>query len=54
MKERDGLCLSSRIVQIDGAYLCGKHSGSTPDRGSENKEPFIGALELNEGKSLFR
>ena len=54
MKERDGIYLLRRTVQVDDAYLGGERSGGKPGRGSENKEPFVAALELNEeNKPIF-
>jgi len=50
MKERNGLYSLRRTVQIDDAYLGGECSGGKPARGSENKEPFVAALELNKEK----
>lgn len=35
-------------VQVDDAYLGGERAGGKPDRGSENKVPFVAAVSLNE------
>lgn len=34
-------------MQIDDAYLGGKRNGGKPGRGSENKQPFLIAVETN-------
>ena len=34
----------SGTVQVDGAYLGGKHADGTPGRGSESKVPFVAAV----------
>lgn len=39
--------LSGR-VEIDDAYLGGERSGGKPGRGSENKVPFVAAVQTNE------
>ena len=36
------------LVQIDDAYLGGERNGGKPGRGSENKQPFLIAVETNE------
>ena len=44
MRDRDeGWGLTGR-VEIDEAYLGGEHAG-TPGRGSENKVPFVAAVQ---------
>ena len=43
----DGRQLSGR-VEIDDAYLGGEQSGGTTGRGSENKVPFIAAVQTTE------
>jgi hypothetical protein len=35
------------LVQIDDAYLGGEHTGGKSGRGSENKQPFLIAVETN-------
>jgi hypothetical protein len=42
------LIVGGRTLQVDDADLCGEHSGGKPGKGSENKEPFVTTLELNE------
>lgn len=37
-------------VSLDDAYLGGERRGSKPGRGSENKIPFVAAVEMREGK----
>lgn len=36
------------FVQIDDAYLGGERNGGKPGRGSENKQPFVIAVETDE------
>jgi transposase/transposase-like protein len=48
MQERDNQYLLRGIVQLDDAYLGGELSGGSAGRGSENKVPFVAAVELNE------
>lgn len=48
MQERESKHLLRGIVQIDDAYFCGEHSGGKAGRGSENKVPFVAAVEMNE------
>jgi len=47
MAERDSLRQLIGLVMTDDAYLGGAHAGK-PGRGSENKVPFVAAVELNE------
>lgn len=37
-------------VSLDDAYLGGERRGSKPGRGSENKIPFVAAVEMRDGK----
>ena len=37
-------------VRIDDAYLGGERTGSKAGRGSENKVPFVAAVEMREGR----
>jgi transposase-like protein len=37
-------------VSIDDAYLGGERAGGKPGRGSENKVPFVAAVELHDGR----
>jgi hypothetical protein len=45
MKEREVAYTLSGTVQIDDAYLGGEQSGGKSGRGSENKIPFVAAVE---------
>ena len=48
MKERDDQRLLSGTVQIDDVYYGGERHSGKRGRGSENKTPFIAAVETNE------
>ena len=48
MAERESRRLLSGVVMADDAYLGGVHAGGKPGRGSENKAPFLAAVELND------
>ena len=48
MFEREGTTKLSGRVEIDDAYLGGENSGGKAGRGSENKVPFIAAVQTNE------
>ncbi len=48
MKDRDGQCLLRGIIHIGDAYFGGGLNGRKAGRGSENKIPFVAALELND------
>ena len=48
MKERARLYFLRRTVQVNDACLGVECSGGKPGRGSENKEPFVAALEFNQ------
>jgi hypothetical protein len=50
MQRRDGRYLLAGIVQIDDAYFGGELSGGKAGRGSENKVPFVAAVEFNEAR----
>ncbi len=53
MSERDGNRRLSGVVIADDAYLGGVHKGK-PGRGSENKAPFIAAVQCSdEGHALY-
>jgi transposase-like protein len=53
MAEREAQRVLSGRVEIDDAYLGGEKSG-TPGRGSENKVPFLIAVQTTEeGKPLY-
>jgi len=47
MAQREAARLLSGVVMADDAVLGGKHSGK-PGRGSENKAPFMAAVELSD------
>jgi transposase-like protein len=47
MAERESRRLLTGVVLADDAYLGGVHAGK-PGRGSENKVPFMAAVELND------
>lgn len=46
--EREGTTKLSRRVELDDAYLGGENSGGKAGRGSENKVPFVAAVQTNE------
>ena len=53
MQERDSQYLLQGIIHIDDAYFGGELSGGKAGRGSENKIPFVAAVELNnEGRPI--
>lgn len=54
MAEReDGRILDER-VEIDDAYLGGERTGGKPGRGSENKIPFVAAVQTTpDGQAVF-
>ena len=47
MHEREGTTQLADRVEIDDAYLGGELTGGKAGRGSENKVPFIAAIETN-------
>ena len=47
MTERETARHLTGFVQIDDAYLGGERNGGKPGRGSENKRPFVIAVETN-------
>lgn len=47
MHEREGTTVLADRVEIDDAYLGGERTGGKVGRGSENKIPFIAAIETN-------
>jgi transposase-like protein len=47
MCERESITRLSGRVEIDDAYLGGEHPGGKAGRGSENKVPFIAAIQTN-------
>lgn len=53
MCEREEATILAQRVEIDDAYLGGERRGGKVERGSENKVPFIAAVETNgEGHPL--
>ncbi len=48
MHEREYATILSGRVEVDDAYLGGQRSGGKVGRGSENKVPFVAAVETNE------
>ncbi len=40
-------------VEIDDAYLGGERTGGKRGRGSENKVPFVAAVETREGRTFY-
>jgi hypothetical protein len=48
MYEREKATVLSGRVEIDDSYLGGEHPGGKSGRGSENKTPFIAAVQTNE------
>ena len=53
MQERDSQYPLQGIIHNDDAYFGGELSGGKAGRGSENKIPFVAAVELNnEGRSI--
>lgn len=48
MTERESSRKLAGFVQIDDAYLGGERNGGKPGRGSENKQPFLVAVETSQ------
>ena len=48
MYERERTTVLSGRVEVDDAYLGGENPGGKAGRGSENKSPFIAAVQTNE------
>jgi hypothetical protein len=54
MRQREDARVLDGRVEIDDAYLGGERSGGKCGRGSENKVPFIAAVQTTpEGRPLF-
>jgi transposase-like protein len=54
MREKEDLHFLQGIIHVDDAYFGGELSGGKAGRGSENKVPFVAALELNdEGRPIY-
>ncbi|WP_460595188.1 IS1595 family transposase, partial [Geomonas sp. Red276] len=51
MVEREQSTKLSERVEVDDAYLGGEHEGGKRGRGSENKVPFIAAVQTNKSKN---
>jgi hypothetical protein len=47
MYERESKTRLSGRIEVDDAYLGGEHPGGKAGRGSENKVPFIAAIQTN-------
>lgn len=47
MHEREASTILGNRVEVDDAYLGGQRSGGKVGRGSENKVPFVAAVETN-------
>jgi transposase-like protein len=53
MQEREGQYHLQGIIHVDDAYFGGEMNGGKAGRGSENKVPFVAAIELNdEGRPI--
>lgn len=50
MRQREAAQQLHGEVRIDDAYLGGERTGGKVGRGSENKVPFVAAVELHEGR----
>jgi hypothetical protein len=48
MREREEKTVLGDRVEVDDAYLGGEHPGGKAGRGSENKVPFVAAVETND------
>ena len=48
MSEREEATILSGLVEVDDAYLGGQSPGGKAVRGSENKVPFVAAVETND------
>lgn len=54
MYEREEKRVLTGSIQVDDAYLGGEHRGGTAGRGSENKVPFLAAIQTNaEGNPIY-
>mgnify|MGYP001180644419 FL=1 len=49
MRQREGSRQLTGRLEIDDAYLGGQRSGGKAGRGSENKIPFVAAVQTTEG-----
>jgi len=48
MKDREGQHFLRGIIHVDDAYFVGELNGGKAGRGSENKMPFVAALEMSD------
>lgn len=48
MREREAVRVLEGRVEIDDAYLGGEHPGGSRGRGSENKVPFVAAVQTSD------
>lgn len=53
MSERESTRKLEGVVQVDDAYLGGKHPGGKRGRGSENKTAFVAAVQTRDGYPQF-
>lgn len=53
MAERERGRALSDVVQIDDAFLGGERTGGKRGRGSENKVPFVAAVQTRKGRPVF-
>lgn len=52
MRQRESGRALSGDVRIDDAYLGGERTGGRPGRASENKVPFVAAVQMHEGRPV--
>ena len=53
MLERNEKWQLSNRVELDDAYLGGELNGGKRGRGSQNKRPFVAAVETREGRPIY-
>lgn len=53
MSERNEKWQLSNRVELDDAYLGGELNGGKCGRGSENKRPFVAAVETRQGRPIY-
>lgn len=53
MANRENARQLGHVVEIDDAYLGGERTGGKRGRGSENKVPFVAAVETREGRPFY-
>jgi hypothetical protein len=54
MRQREADRPLHRDVRIDDAYLGGERTSGKAGRGSENKVPFVAAVEMREGRRVLK